>query len=178
MELAEKHHSDRIGPSRGWKWLVSCGVGGPILLFFVISGFHWKLVLTDQYTWLDGSDTVRMILPWFQYEAGEMHAGRIPLWDPNQWGGQPLLAQAQPGLAYPLNWLFFSLPLRQGWITQVSLHWYLVFVQYMAALFCFWFCRDLKRSFWASLIAASVYGLSGFAGNTFWPQMLNGAIWA
>ena len=173
MELAENHHAGRIGPLRRWKALA-----GPALLFVILTGFFWKLVLTDQYTWLDGSDTARMILPWFQLQAGEWHAGRLPLWDPYLWGGQPLLAQAQPGTAYPVNWLLFSLPLQDGWISQKFLHWYFVLLHYMAALFCYFLCRDLKRSRWASLIAGTVYGLAGFFGTTVWPQMLNGAIWA
>jgi hypothetical protein len=58
------------------------------------------------------------------------------------------------------------------------LHWYFVLIHYMGALFCYWLCRDLKRSRVASILAGAAFGLSGFIGNITWPQMLNGAIWA
>src|SRR5665647_1400846 len=102
MAVAEKHHIDPVGPARWWNAII-----GPAILLVIAVGFYWKLVLSSQYTWLAGNDTVNQVLPWFQFQAGEWHAGRIPLWDPFQWVGQPLLGQAQPGVAYPLNWLLF-----------------------------------------------------------------------
>ncbi|MGH9672053.1 MAG: hypothetical protein ACRD44_02645, partial [Bryobacteraceae bacterium] len=66
---------------------------GLILLVLTI-GFYWKLTLSGQYTWLAGPDLAYQVLPWYQFQAGEWHAGRVPLWDPYQWAGQPLLAQA------------------------------------------------------------------------------------
>src|SRR5262249_9739492 len=89
-----------------------------------------------------------------------------------------LIGQGQSGVAYPLNWLLWSLPLRNGWIRQQYLHWYFVLIHYMGALFCYWLCRDLKRSRTASLIAGAAFGLSGYFGGVDWPQMLNGAVWA
>jgi hypothetical protein len=153
-------------------------VAGPAILFVITIGIFWKLVLTRQYTWLDQPDFVNQVLPWFQFQAREWHAGHFPLWDPYHWGGQSLIGQAQPGAAYPLNWLLFLLPLRDGWIQQPYLHWYFVLIHYMGALFCYWLCRDLKRSVPASILAGAAFGLSGFVGHTDWPQMLNGAVWA
>jgi hypothetical protein len=117
------------------------------------------------------------VLPWYQFQAGEWHAGRFPLWDPYQWG-QSLIGQAQPGAAYPPNWLLFLVPLRHGWIRQPALNWYYVLTHYMAALFCFWLCRDLGRSRRASLLAGLGFSLAGWFGATDWPQMINGAVWA
>ncbi len=148
------------------------------LLIVVITGFYWRLVFTDQYTWLGGEDTASQVLPWFQFEAGEWHKGHIPLWDPNMFGGQPLLAQAQPGVAYPLNWILFSLPLRDGWIKQIHLHWYFVIIHLMAAWFAYKLCRELSCRRAASVFGAAVFSLSGWLGVTEWPQMINGAVWA
>src|SRR5262249_21279212 len=69
-------------------------------------------------------------------------------------------------------------PLRNGWIRQSFLHWYFVLIHFQAALFCYWLCRDLKRSRAASLVSGLVFGLGGFVGTNGWPQMLNGAVWA
>ncbi|MDQ2900016.1 MAG: YfhO family protein, partial [Acidobacteriota bacterium] len=90
----------------------------------------------------------------------------------------PLLGQMQPGLSYPFNWMLFALPLRHGWIRQVYLHWYFVLIHYMGGLFCYWLCRDLRRTIRASLFAGAAFGVGGFVGTTDWPMMLNGAVWA
>src|SRR5438270_5157361 len=86
------------------------------VLFVCIAGFYWKLTLTQQFDWLAGPDSAEQVLPWFHVQAQEWHAGRIPLWDPYLWTGQPLLGQGQPGAAYPLNWILFLLPLQNGHI--------------------------------------------------------------
>jgi hypothetical protein len=149
-----------------------------VLLFVIVVVFNWKLLLTNQYTWLDSPDLASQVLPWFQFQAGEWHTGHFPMWDPNDWGGQSLFGQMQPGAAYPLNWLLFLAPLKHGWIRQASLHWYFVMIQYLGALNCFALCRDLGRSLMASIVGACIFALGGYVGHTDWPQMLNGAVWA
>lgn len=151
---------------------------GPALLLVIVVGFYWKLTLTKQYTWLDSPDLTYQVLPWYQFQAAEFHRGRLPLWDPNHWGGQSLIGQLQPGTAYPLNWLLFSLPLRDGRIRLGFLDAYFVLIHFLAALFTYWLCRDLKRTRAASLLAGVSYGLGGFMGSTTWPQIINGAVWA
>jgi Bacterial membrane protein YfhO len=153
-------------------------LAGPAVLFLITIGVFWKLVLTNQYTWLDNPDIVNQILPWYQFQATEWHQGRFPLWDPHHWGGQSLIGQGQPGAAYPFNWILFLLPLRDGRIPFSHLNWYFVLIHYMGALFCYWLCRDLKRSRTASVIAGAAFGLSGYFNAIGWPQMLNGAVWA
>jgi hypothetical protein len=176
--MAENHHLDPepplplSAPADLSRWAAA------VLLIVVITGFYWRLVFTDQYTWLGGEDTASQVLPWYQFEAGEWHRGHIPLWDPNMFGGQPLLAQAQPGVAYPLNWILFSLPLRDGWIKQIHLHWYFVIIHLMAAWFAYKLCRELACRRAASVFGGAVFSLSGWLGMTEWPQMINGAVWA
>src|SRR5205814_8805584 len=63
-------------------------------------------------------------------------------------------------------------PLRHGWIRQSFLHWYFMLIHFQAALFCYWLCRDLKRSRAASLLSGLAFGLGGFVGTNNWPQML------
>src|SRR5687767_683801 len=85
---------------------------GPILLIAITFALFWKLTLSNQFTWLTDGDIAYQVVPWFQAQAREWQSGSFPLWDPYQWAGQPLLAQGQPGAAYPLNWVLFSLPLK------------------------------------------------------------------
>jgi hypothetical protein len=149
----------------------------PALLFVIIAGFYWRLTLTRQYTWLDNPDGVYQVLPWFQFQAAAIHQGQLPLWDPYEWAGQPLVGQVQPGTAYPINWILFSLPLHNGFIRHGILQWYFVIIHFMAALFCYLLCRDLQRSRAAALLAGTAFGLAGWMGTTDWPQMLNSALW-
>ncbi len=152
---------------------------GPLLLLLIVIGVFWKLTLSHrQYTWMESGDIVNQVMPWLQYEAGEFHRGHFPLWDPYEWGGQSLIGQAQPAVAYPLNWILYSLPLKNGWLEQIYLDGFFVGIHYLAGLFAFWLCRDLGRSMAASLLGGSAFALAAWIGNTDWPQMLNGGIWA
>jgi hypothetical protein len=153
-------------------------LAGPGLLLIITILFHWKLVLSNQYTWLEAGDIGSLILPWFQFQAGEWHHGRFPMWDPYSWAGQPLYGQAQPGAAYPINWLLFWMPLDHGWLRQDVLHWFYVLVHYLAGLSAYALCRDLGRSRAASVLGGIVYSLAGYVAFTDSPQMLHGAIWA
>ncbi len=171
MQVAEKHHTDC---NRAWDWFRA--TTWPALLLVICIGFFWKLLLTDQYTWLESPAVAHQLLPWYQFQAGEWHAGRMPLWD--TYLGQPILGQAQRGAAYPLNLLLFLAPLRNGWIRQSCLHCYFVLIHFQGALFCYWLCRDLKRSRAASLLSGLAFGLGGFLGTNTWPPILNAAVWA
>src|SRR3954466_11837353 len=122
----------------------------PFVLFVIVSLFYWRLTLTNQYTWMDNPDLANLVLPWFQLQAREWHQGHVPMWDPTGWGGQPMFGQGQPGSAYPPNWVLFWLPLKDGFISAVSLNWYFVFIRYFAALACYALCRSLGRSVGAS----------------------------
>ena len=152
-------------------------MAGPLILLLIVVGFFWKLVLTNQFTWLESPDFAYQVVPWFQYEAQQLQQHRIPLWDPFLFGGQSLIGQDQPGLAYPLNWLLFAFRFSGGHISFHILNWYFMFIHYFAALFCYFLCRDLGRSTIASIIGGVGFGLGGYIGGIEWPQMLNGAVW-
>jgi hypothetical protein len=172
MSLAENHQPD-------WKRAILRRVSAPAVLLVIVVLFHWKLVLTNQYTWLESPDMANLVLPWLQFQAGEWHQGRFPMWDPNSWAGQPLFGQGQPGAAYPLNWLMFWMPLDpHGWLRQDVLHWYYVLIHVFAAWTCYALARELGRSRAASVVAGCIFSLAGYVAFTDWPQMLNGAVWA
>lgn len=148
-----------------------------LLLLAIVILFYWRLTLTSQYTWISNPDAATQVVPWFQEEARQWHQGKFPLWDPHLWMGQPFLAQAQPGAAYPLNWLLFSLPLRDGQLPLGYLKWYYIVIHFMGAAFAYWLCRDMGRSRIASLIGACLFSFGAYLGFIDWPQMANGAVW-
>ncbi len=150
----------------------------PALLALIVIGFYWKLVLTKQFTWLENPDLAYQTMPWFEMQARAWHQGVFPAWDPYLFGGQPLVGQLSPGAAYPLNWLLFLQPLRDGTLRQSTLHWYFVLIHLIGAFSCYALCRDLKRSQGASLLAGVAFGLGGAVAALDWPHILNGAVWA
>jgi len=152
-------------------------LAGPALLFVMITGIFWKIALTNQYTWANSPDIGNQVLPWYQFQAGVWHKGGFPLWDPHAWGGQTMLGQMITGAAYPLNWIFFLMPLHRGWIILELVNWYWVVIHYMAALFCFFLLRDLNRGFAASVLGSVAFAAGGYLATIAFPQMQNGTVW-
>jgi hypothetical protein len=101
------------------------------------------------------SDPVWQFVPWVELARSELRAGRLPLWNPHQEAGQPLLGNAQSALGSPLLWPALALPLFPGW--NISLLLRLL----VSASGGYLLARDLGRSRAASLLAASACGLSG-----------------
>lgn len=149
----------------------------PVTLFLIVVLFYWRFTLSGQYEYFWTDDLSNQVLPWLTVGARQWSAGVFPLWDPHMWGGQPLLAQAQPGIAYFPNWILFSMPQKNGALSSDTLHWYIAIIHYMAAIFCFLLCRSLGRSRPASMLAGLIFSLMSFVGTTAWPQMTNGAVW-
>jgi hypothetical protein len=163
-------------PSRIHRFLSHAGP--PLLLLALTIAVFWKIVFTDQFTWLNSPDLSEQVMPWFQEEAVQLRQGHFPIWDPHHWAGQSLLGQDQPGVLFPLNWLLWLMPFWNGHIALPFLNWYFVLIHFFAAWFGYLLARDLGLSSFASICAGSSFGFSGYMGNTDWPQMLNGGIWA
>ncbi len=149
------------------------------LLFLLVltAGFYWQVTFSRGYTWLENPDQGLQVRPWLDFEARELHAGRVPLWAPYEWGGQSLIGQVQPGLANPLNWPLFAMPLEGGHIPIATLHCYWVLIHWLAAAFAFWLCRDLGAGVAPAILGGAVYALAGYVGHSMTPQFLMGAVW-
>lgn len=151
-------------------------LAGPLLLALIVALFWWKLTLTTQFHVLEHPDGANQVTPWFDYEAREFQAGRWPLWDPYAYGGQSLIGQVQPGVAFPLNWLVWMMPLERGHVSQRVLDLYFVFLHILAA-WCFYaLARDNAASKEAAIIGGVFFSLAGYLGTVAWPQVLASAI--
>jgi hypothetical protein len=151
----------------------------PLVLLALTIGVHWKTLLTNQYNDFDKPDLTYQVAPWLQVQAAQWHRHPGPmLWDPYQIGGQSLIGQVQPGVAYPFNWLLFLAPLKHGFIRDAAFNWYIALIRFLAALSCYALCRDLGRSMAASILGASAFAFAGYVASTAWPQLLNGTVWA
>ncbi len=149
----------------------------PFLLLLLNITYYWKIVLTNQFTWLDSPDMTNMVLPRFEFMTAEWHHLRFPVWDPFQWAGQPFLG-AWTGAAMPLNWPLFILGgFDQGKMRLDLMNWYIVIIHWLGAVFCYWLCRYLGRSRTSSILAGCLFAFGGYFGNTDWPEIFTGCVW-
>ncbi|NPV67949.1 MAG: hypothetical protein HPY64_12455 [Anaerolineae bacterium] len=77
------------------------------LLGVVLLGWLWPLLAGETLFW--GLPTLQFY-PWRAYAFAELRAGHLPLWNPYNGGGAPLLANYQTAVLYPPNWLHLILP--------------------------------------------------------------------
>jgi hypothetical protein len=150
----------------------------PALLVFGVITVFWKLALTKQYTFLESPDQANQVMPWLQAQVYAIRHWSVLLWDPYEWFGQSLIGQVQPGVASPFTFLLALAPLHNGHIQPFYVGLWFVLMHCVAALFAYWFLRDLKLAVWPSLIGGLLYATAGFCGNTEWPQQLAPGIWA
>ena len=61
------------------------------------------------------SDPVWQFVPWLRLARRELAQGRLPLWNPHQDGGVPLLGNGQSALGSPLLWPALALGAARGW---------------------------------------------------------------
>ncbi len=60
-------------------------------------------------------DVVDQLYPWKHLVISEWKSGQIPLWNPYNFAGTPLLANYQSSVFSPLNMLFFIFPFITAW---------------------------------------------------------------
>src|SRR5579859_5833296 len=77
------------------------------LLGLTILALFYRLLLGQVIFW--GLPSLQFY-PWREFALNELAAGRLPLWNPYNGAGAPLLANYQSALLYPFNWLYIALP--------------------------------------------------------------------
>lgn len=104
-----------------------------------------------------GSDAIRQMIPWKFLAIDMLKQGQIPLWNPYNFSGTPLLANLQSAVFHPSNLLFFILPFLLSWTI------YIMAQPLMMVGFTYLYCRKslgLNRS--PSLLAGFAYATSSF----------------
>ncbi|MFI5198350.1 MAG: YfhO family protein [Thermoanaerobaculia bacterium] len=116
------------------------------------------------------SDPVWQFVPWLVLARREIAAGRLPLWNPYQDGGVPLIGNSQSALGSPLLWPALALGVRPGWNVSLLLR------ALLAAAGTFLWLRDRGRSNPAAGLGAIGFALSGpFIAWLEHPQTLTAA---
>ena len=118
------------------------------------------------------SDVVSQIIPWKLFNAQELKAGRIPIWNPYNLGGTPQLGNWQSGVFYPTTLLFLILPDMIAWSFHILLQ------PLLAGLFMILFLRQLKISSLASLLGGVIFAYGGFMTSWFeWGTLGHAILW-
>ncbi|MGI8589123.1 MAG: hypothetical protein ACR2M0_15775 [Chloroflexia bacterium] len=85
------------------------------------------------------SDSVFQFEPWMMFSAERLHAGALPLWNPDNMLGAPFVGNMQSAVFYPLNWPYFIWP---GGFTLLLRAWLKLFT---AALGMYLLARTVLR---------------------------------
>ncbi len=102
-------------------------------------------------------DAITYYYPYQKLFSDSLHSGKLPFWTSSIFSGFPVLADLQMGAWYPLNWPFFLAGIRPGsMFGELWLH------ALVAALGAYLLCYHLIGSRRASLLAALMYGFSGY----------------
>ncbi len=118
------------------------------------------------------TDPVRQTYPWRNLSVFSEKNKKLPLWNPYNFAGTPLLANFQSAAFYPLNLLFFVLPFSTSWNLLILLQ------PLLAGIFLFYYLNNLKLKKEASLIGAISFSFSGFfIAWLEWGTVLNTALW-
>lgn len=133
--------------ARGPRLALILGVALAILLPFAL----W---LQDD-TLLGARDTARLYAPLRPLVVDALRNGSLPLWNPHEGTGHPLLAEGLHGVLHPLS-------LLAALLAPASMNALLLAYLVAAALGAGVLARELGRSAAAAVLCAIAYGLSGF----------------
>jgi len=101
-------------------------------------------------------DQSTLMVPWHGWAAGQVAQGELPLWNPLNYGGQPIHAANSGAFLFPLNLLHLLFP------TQHLYAWTALARLLAAGLFAFLYLRRLGLGPWTALPGAAAFSLSGF----------------
>lgn len=118
------------------------------------------------------TDPVRQEYPWRFLSMQFVKQGSLPLWNPYEGVGTPLLANQQSAVLYPFNLLFFVLPFSLAWSSLVF------FTPLLGGIFVYIYAKHLKCSSLGSLLGGVTFAFCGFSIAWLeWNTVLQTFIW-
>ncbi len=105
---------------------------------------------------LIGADSVRQIYPWKEFALNQIKKGEFPLWNPYTFSGQPLLANFQSSVFYPLTGFYFLTDPKNAWILLIVLQ------PFLGGIFMYLAIRSFSISKIPSLFGAVAFMLSSY----------------
>jgi len=116
-------------------------------------------------------DVVRELYPWKTLVINQLKAGQVPLWNPYNFSGAPLMANYQSQVWYPLSFFYFIFPQPIAWTILIILQIFL------GMIFMYLFALTIGLTPAASVLAALLFNVSSFSTvwlefNTVWHTVL------
>jgi hypothetical protein len=99
---------------------------------------------------LNAADVLRQMYPWKEFAFNMIRQGQIPLWNPYNFSGYPLISNLQSSVFFPGNFVFLFLSTLWAWISLV------IFLPLLFNIFTYLFLRSLKLSRFASIYGGIV----------------------
>lgn len=103
-----------------------------------------------------GVDVIRELYPWKHFVIEMFQKGQIAFWNPYDFSGNPLMANFQSGVFYPLNLVFFALPFNSGWTIFIFM------APLLSALFTYFYLREIKIGKFPSIFSGIVFAFSSY----------------
>lgn len=101
-------------------------------------------------------DVIRQLYPYRILSWDLLKKGELPLWNPYNFSGAPLMADFQSGALYPLGFPLLFFNEKFAWTILV------LFQPLLAALFTYLYCRKIGITSIGSLLSGVSYGFSYF----------------
>jgi len=118
------------------------------------------------------TDPVRQQYPWRDLVISIIKKFELPLWNPYNFSGTPLLANLQSAIFYPFNLVFFILPFNIGWSVLILMQ------PLLAGIFLYWYLRNLSIHRIASFLGSLVFAFCGFSVAWMeWGTILHVTLW-
>ncbi len=142
----------------------------PILVVLISFLLFWRLVFAGEV--LYWGLPLYQFYPWHTLVVEAIRAGHLPLWTDLLGNGAPLLANHQSATFYPLNLIYFVMPVERAMGYSVVLH------LIMAGLFAFAWGRTIGLSRFGAIIIGISFMSSGFfVSRTQFITIINSAAW-
>jgi hypothetical protein len=118
------------------------------------------------------TDPIRQQIPWRKLVIDNLKNGTLPLWNPYNFSGTPLVANIQAGAWYPMNIFFLFLPFSIAWTILIIIQ------PILAALFLYFYLRNKKILRAVSGFAGIVWAFCGFSiAWLTWGTIVQTALW-
>jgi len=104
---------------------------------------------------VNGTDAPVLEEPIYQFIKDNLGKGILPLWNPHQACGYPLIGMIQTAIFYPLNLILYLLPSLYSWDILILIRLFL------CGLFTFWMMKTFRFKHIPSVSAALIFMLSG-----------------
>lgn len=150
-----------------------------LVLLFVTVLFHWRTLLTKQFTLLAGSEGVNQVYSWYTFWIRTFRSGRWPLWDPFTFAGHPFAGEMQTAAFYPLNFVLALVPFnRNGLFSPALFHLVYSLAHVAAAYFTYLLARELDLDEFPAILCGLCFSLGGLLSRfADWAHMLQSGIW-